>query len=271
MSHSKMSKAFMVTGLASALLFTSACAGDGKPESSSAEASAEATSNTVVVDGVEYGPTIDGMPTMKELASDSKGEWRKTTILPDDPAFDFSDAVVDSTATAMWTEEEIKAAQKMAVEMAVDTIDTSANGAPLDVESKMKWWEENKDKFHPFWKQEMYNAVIDDDPNKPIVLKGNHRLSGDTSKGYDLVYGEDEVHVKDRTIETTSIVAGELAQGKAMEISLTVDFTNVAEIDGKKMDEKTKLTTTYTLMKDDTSGDLLVAGFRAMYDLKILR
>ncbi|MBC9704780.1 MAG: hypothetical protein H9W81_07370 [Enterococcus sp.] len=261
-----MKKTMLATGLAGALLFTSACAADN-----SSSDSAGASTEKVVIDGVEYGPTIEGMPTLPELASDSKGKWRKTTILPDDPAFSYEDSVVDPSATGMWSDEEIKEAHKLAVEMAVDTIDTSANGAPGDTEAKLNWWKANEDKFHPFWKQEMYNAVIDDDPNMPLIFKGKHRIHADEKLDYGLVYGENEVHVKDRKISTTKIMAGELPEGKALEVTLKVDHTNVAEVDGKKADEKSEGTLVYTLMKDTKSEKILVAGFNAEYKFQILR
>lgn len=257
MFKNKMTKTFMVTGLAGALLFTSACSAV-ETQGGSSSASPE----VVVVDGVEYGPTIEGMPTLKELASDSKGEWRKTTILPDDPAFNFSDSIVDPTATAMWSADEIKEGQRFAVEVLVDSIDTSANGSPGDSASIVDWWEVNKDKFHPAWKQEMYNAAIDTDPNKAIIFKGTHRV--DTTE-YEMPYGEDAIHIKDRTIETTMIRAGEIEQGKALEVSFDVAFKTPLEKGGQKADESVEGTAVYTLLKDEDTGKFLFAGFNVEY------
>lgn len=262
MFKNKMTKTFMVTGLAGALLFTSACAAN---ETQAGPGSASASPEVVVVDGVEYGPTIEGMPTMKELSKDSKGEWRKSTILPDDPAFNFPTSIVDPSATSMWSVDEVKEGQRFAVEMLVDSIDTSANGAPEDSASIVDWWEINKDKFHPAWKQEMYNAAIDADPNKPIVFKGAHRT--DVTE-YKMVYGADAIHVKDRTIETKMIRAGELEQGKALEVTLGIEFKNVLENKGNKADESVKGTMVYTLLKDEDTGKFLVAGMDASYNFE---
>lgn len=272
MSHNKMERTLISVGLASALLFTSACSLDNSILGSSASPSAEPALENVFVDGVEYGPTIEGMPTLPELASDSNGEWRKTTILPNDPAFTYDPAVVDPETFELWSEEEVKEAHRIAVEMAVDTIDTSANGAPNDVDGKMKWWEDNKDKFHPYWKQDMYNGLISDDPNTPIVFKGAFRQqNADESLNYTLAYGENEVHVKDRKIDTKRIVGVLFPVVDGTEpgimIQLGIDHNHVAVIDGEKMDEKSEGTLEYSFMKDRNSGELLISGINAKYNL----
>lgn len=268
MFQNKMKKTLIITSIAGSLLFTSACAGNS--DSDSPSASSETSSAPVVVDGVEYGPTIEGMPTLKELASDKNGEWRKTAILPDDKAFTFNPAVVDATAKDMWSDEEIKAAQKMSVEMIADMIDTPANGALGDSASMVEWWEVNKDKFHPNWKQAMYNAAISTDVSEPIVYKADYRQDNEANLEYGMPYGENEIHVKDRIIETSKIFAGELpAEGNAIEITSEVFFSNVVEIKKKKNVEKVSGDVTYTMTKDEDTGEFLIAGFDVKLNYKV--
>lgn len=269
-----MSKSLMVAGLTGMLLFTSACGSEGGSNSapSGKEASAEAKKDTVVVDGVEYGPTIDEMPTLKDLAKDENGEWRKTTILPDDPAFNYEASVVDPVTNTVWTDDEIKEAQRVTVEMAVDMIDTAANGAPNDLTSRVDWWEANKDKFDPAWQQDIYNALISDDPNMAVVFKGYHRVHDDSKLDYGLVYGEDEVHVKDREIKTSAITAGTLPDGRySVMVTLELKYTNVAEVDGKKTDEKATSKLVFHVSEDTETGEMLITGLQPEYKFQILR
>lgn len=256
------------------LLFTSACTtvNDSNKPSSGNEASVEETQETVIVDGVEYGPTIDGMPTLKDLASDQNGEWRKTTILPNDPAFDYDPSVVSQVVNTAWSDDEIKEAQRMAVEMAVDMIDTSGNGAPSDLQSRVTWWEDNKDKFDPAWQQDIYNALISDDPNMAVVFKGSHRLHEDSDLDYGLMYGKDEVHVKDREIKTTGIDLGALQDSRnAIIVSLDLKYTNVAEVDGKKVDEQATSTLIFHMSNENEKGEMLITGLQPSYNFQILR
>lgn len=279
MSHPTMSKTLMVTGLAGVLLFTSACSGGNEteaspsapPSASTAAVPSSTPTPTATAEAVEYGPTIEGMVTLEELAVDKNGTWRKTTILPDDPAFTFAPEVVDGTAKAFWSEEDIKEAQRLAVEMAVDAIDTPANGALGDSESMEKWWAVNKDKFHGDWEDEMYQAAVNTDVNQPLVYKAEHRQHEDTALDYGMFYGEDEIHVKDREIVTTGIKSGEVSQGKAIDVTLEISFTNVVNIDDEKHFEKASTTTGYTMTKDEGTGKFLVVGFNTTYKTVPLR
>ncbi|MBC9704779.1 MAG: hypothetical protein H9W81_07365 [Enterococcus sp.] len=267
----------MVAGLASVLLFTSACAGDDEPDTATAtaEATVSATASpsaTAETAGSEYGPTIDGMPTMKELAKDKNGVWRKTTILPDDPAFELTDSVaMEPNVREMWSEEEIEEAHRIAVNMAVDTIDTSGNGALDDTDSMEKWWEANKDKFAPEWQEEIRVSVFGIDKNQTAVYKAPHRQHDDPALDYGLVYGEDKVHVKDRQIKTTAIQAGELNGKTAIRVDLEVTFFNVVNVDGKEDIEGVGASMAYTLVKDEASGKLLVSGISNTFSTQPIR
>lgn len=255
----------MVAGAAVVLLLVSGCSGESEADAQSPAASP----TTVIVDGVEYGPTIEGMPTLKELASDERGEWRKTTILPDDPAFTFEPSVITEAAGSVWSEADIKEAQRLAVEMAVDMIDTAANGAPGDGQARVDWWELNMDKFDPVWQQEIYNSLISDDPNLAVVFKGTHREASDTSDGYGLVYGEGEVHIKDRAIETTAIDAGPIGDENGISVALDIDYVNVAEVNGKKTDEEVEGKLIYHFTKSE-DGQLRISGVQPEFRYQIL-
>lgn len=271
MLRSKMSKTLMVVGLASTLLLTSACSKVEILVDSGAKFLTPKEPVVTVIDGVEYGPTVEGMYTLPDLASDKNGEWRKTTILPNDPAFTFDPAVVDVGATQIWGEEEIKEAQRFAVELAVDAIDTPANGAPGDTASMEKWWETNEDKFHPNWKESMRDVALNPDPNEPIVFKAPHRKHDDASLDYGMWYGEFEVHVKDRKIDTVAIGGGEIPEGRGISIYLDVDFASVVKLDDMRAVENTAATLTYTLTKDEDTGKFLVVGYDNSYNLDSLR
>ena len=266
MSHLKMSKTLVVTGLASVLLFTSACSGDGEASptaSASASVSATDAPTTGSTANGEYGPTIEGMPTLKELAKDKNGVWRKTTILPDDPAFEIKEVVLDSmepNVKEMWSDAEIQEANALAVKMVADMIDTSANGALGDTESMEKWWETNKANFDPEFHEELYNDALSVDVNKPLVYKVSHRQHDDLALDYSLVYGEDKVHIKNREIFATEITAGEMSGKNAIAITLQVGFVNVAEVDGKEVNENSVGNIRYTFIKDGGQKKVFLRG-----------
>ena len=205
----------------------------------------------------EYGPVIDGMPTLREPARDRNGQWRKTTIMPDDPAYDIPDNVeAEPIVREMWTEEEINEVHRLAVDMSVDAIDTSANGALGDTESMQEWWEENKGKFHPAYHAVLAEAALSTDINQPIVYKVDR-----SGKPGGLVYGEDEVHVKNRRITTHKLLAGELSEGKAIAAEIQIDFSNVLEVEGTRKLEDVSATLRYTYVLDAATGKFLATGF----------
>ena len=268
----------MIAGIASALLFTSACSGGQEPANSPSQpASAptqEAGSPTADAASLdsEYGPVIDGMPTLKELASDKNGVWRKTTILPDDPAFGVPDSVVmEPNVREMWSEEEIQEAQRLAVEMAVDAIDTPANGALGDTASMEKWWEANKDKFSPQWHDAMKTDALSTDKNDVIVYKTPHRQHSDPELDYSSMYGEDKIHIKDRKITTTEIRAGQVEATDTIQVYMEVTFFNPVILDGKEDVEGVGASMSYAFVKDEATGNLIVSGYGATFSTQPLR
>lgn len=238
-------------------------------DASAANESATAEPTPAADSSGEYGPTIEGMPTLKDLARDKNGEWRKTAILPDDPAYEIKDSVLmEGNVREMWSKEDIKEAHRLAIDLSVDVIDTAANGAPGDTTSMENWWEANQGKFHPDYKEELREAALSSDPNQAIVYKATHRPALD----YGLVYGEEEVHIKNRTIDTYKIHAGEVPVfGKAIAVSTSVSFSNVVEIDGERNIEGVGGSMRYTFVKDDATGQLLMTGYYATFNTQPLR
>lgn len=275
-----VSKPVIIAGLASALLFVSACSGEpesaGAPSAESSPSQALETESPTVDPGSnsDYGPTIGGIPTLKELASDQNGVWRKSTIMPDDPAFEIKEDVLASmepNVREMWTEEEIKEAHRLAINMTVDAIDTPANGALGDTESMEKWWEANKDNFHPEWQETMKASALNTDVNQPVVYKAPHRQHDDPTLDYSLVYGEDKAHIKDRVITTTAVSAGELDGRDAIRVDLEVTFFNVVTIDDKEDYEGVGASIGYTFVKDEATGKLHTTGNSSTFNTQPLR
>lgn len=266
----KLRKVLFSAGLVGVLLATSACssdpAEDPKPAAStevSQPAESALTETAPAEDeSSEYGPTIDGMPTLRELASDKNGQWRKTTILPDDPAFTFDPAVIQDTVTPDWTEEDIKAAQRIAVEMAVDGIDTPANSALGDTASMEKWWDTNKGKFHPMYWEELKKDATSTALDKTIVFKVAHRKDG-------MPYGENAIHVSDRTLKTTEIIGGEINGMSAIAVTVQVGFSNILDVEGSEAREFTNGVVRYTFTKDN--GGYPIIGYYSLYETNALQ
>lgn len=264
-------KTLMATGLAGALVLTSACAGsnggniDSTPTNSPTSISAPATPSPVASASATPGSVINGIPTKKELGSDANGEYIQTTIAPDDPAFTYDPAVVESTATERFSPEEIKEAHRVAVEYSVEAIDSPMNGSAGDKETVDKWWAANKDRFDPSYQAEIYNDAVSNDPNKPVVYKGTHR------DGYGLQYGSDVTHITNRDIQTTKIHAGELNGRTAIAVSLQSNFSSAVEVDGKKAQENTVGMLRYTLVKDPASGKFLITGYFSEFSIQPVR
>lgn len=246
-----------------------------EPSASSQSVEASAANESATAEPAssgEYGPTIEGMPTLKDLAKDKNGVWRKTTIMPDDPAYEIKDSVLmEGNVREMWSEEDIKEAHRLAINLSVDAIDTAANGALGDTASMESWWETNQGKFHPAYKEVLREGALSTDVNLPIVYKVDRRTHSDPTLDYGLVYGENEVHIKNRTIDTYRIHAGELPSGKAIAVGLSVSFSNVVEIDGERNIEGAGGGMQYTFVKDEATGQLLATGYSTTFKTQPLR
>lgn len=278
MSHNfkrGMSKTALVAGFVSVLFLASACGSvttenattesDPAATSASGNATPSPASETSSASDSEYGPTIDGMTTLPVLASDKEGEWRKITLRPDDPAYTINPNVINPETAAMWSEEEIATAHKIAVDYAVDMIDTFANGQPGDEARAAEWWEVNKSKFHPVYHELLRADVSSTDRSKPIVFKGSDMRD---EAGNKLMYGSDKVHVRDLKITTTEIVSGQLPdtavkpKANAMLVTVQLNYSNVVVSgEGVPMDEKLSASISPTFVKDETTGAVVMSGY----------
>lgn len=265
-------KTMMATGIASALVLTSACAGnsggnvDTSPTSSPTTISAPATPSPIASDGNGVpGGIINGLPTKKELATDGNGQYVQTTVAPDDPAYEYNPAVVDDQATSRYSPDEIKEAQKTAVDYAADAIDSPMNGSAGNTEVAGAWWEANKDRFDPEYQDVMRDGALSADPNQPVVFKANHRSS------YQLQYGENKTHIASREIKVTNITAGELNGRTAIAVRMNIDFTNAVYVDGRDAREASNGDVTYTMLKDPATGKFLISGANSVYTTNPVR
>lgn len=263
-------KTLMATGIAGALVFTSACAGNSgdnlntAPTSSPTTISAPASPTPIASPSAEKG-MINGIPVKEGVASDSHGEYVQTTISPDDKAFSYSPGVVEPTATERYSPEEIKEAQATAVQYTVDAIDTPMNGSPGDAASGEQWWAANKDRFDPAVHDTMKSSALSSNINDTVVYKGVHR------KDYGLQYGADKTHISERNIETNSIYAGELNGKTVIAVDQKVNFTNAAVVDGKTTPEYANGTVSYTMFKDPATGKFLITGTSITWSTQPLR
>lgn len=259
----------MATGMACVLLATAACGGgaEADPVSASVSPSTAASAAVSPTDSEGANGAVDqelatnGIPTEKELVSDAHGEYRQTTIAPDDPAFTFDPGVVEATATERYNEEEVEQAQRAAVEYAVAAIDSPMNGSPGDETSAAQWWSVNQERFVPHQQDTFRAAVFSPDGNLPLVYKGTHR----DGTQFGLQYGSDVAHITSRSIETKSIRAGELDVGTVIAVTLEVNFANAVVKDGKKGTEYARGDIACTMLKDAASGKFLISGYTSTY------
>lgn len=255
--------------LAGTVFLTTACANSANEgvESSSASSTASAPASPNA-DGASSGAledrSVNGLPTEKEPVADGKGTYLKTTISPDDPAFSYDAGVVSVDKPPMYTPEEVRQAHRTAVEYAVDAIDSPMNGTPGDQASAEAWWADNQARFDPYYSHEFHADLFSLDPNKPVVYKGTHR------NGYGLQYGPDKTHISARTIETTEIFGGDLNGRNALAVSLTVNFSSAASIDGKEVPENTVGQLRYTMVKDPGTGEFLITGYHGIFTIQPL-
>ena len=257
-------KTMSAIGIAGVIMATSACGGSGggtvdTPISSptpSTSISAPATpSPNSSPSAVTPGSIINGLQTKKELVSDGKGQYIATTISPDDPSLKYNPAVVDPSASNIFSQEDITGAQKTAVTfMAEEGIDSTLNGNP-SAEASEGWWNANKEKFDPAYQNELHGAITSGDPNQALVFRGYFR-----ENKYSLAYGPAETHILSRTITPTQIIGGNMNGRNAIAVQADVSFSASATDNGAKIIESTSATMKYTMMKN-SEGKWLITGF----------
>lgn len=253
-STKKRSPARMATMafvIGSVLLLTTAC-GSAEPVPTAtpvASASAVAT-DTVTPSAVASpanqsalaGTVINGLPTKKELAKNSKGSYIQTTIADDDPALTYNQAIVDTTAFK-YTPEEIAAIQKQFVTFAAEeVIDSTLNDMPT-MEDRKEWYERNKEKVEPSYQEDFQVPLFGADNTRLAVFIPNFR------HGYQLKYGEDVTHVASRDITLTRVSAGEIGGMEAILFEGTLRFALNAQIGEQTGQENTTGTLSITYVK----------------------
>lgn len=231
---------------------------DAQP-STTAAATPSATAKT----GVKAGDVINGLPTKKELANDGKGDYIQTTIAPDDPALAYNPAIVNQEEDGLFSEEEIKDAQKFVITfLAEEGLDSTLNDNHADPAAQDAWWAKHKDQFDPLNQAELLADVKSNDPNKPIVFRGQFRQ--DRANKYSLVHSSDVTHVYSRKITPNEIKTGIRNGQKLIGIHSDVDFSMNAVVDGKTVVEATSGKVGYTVTKSP-EGKWLITGYNSRY------
>jgi hypothetical protein len=270
-------KSLMAVGMAGAIMATSACGGGGGqaidpspsvvPSSPSISQTATPSPSAVPTSvGIAPGSLVNGIPTKKEVVNDGKGEYIPTTISPDDSALQYNPAIVDPSASSSYTPEEILEAQKTAVTfIAEENIDSTLNNNPGDKDAQEAWWAKNKDKFDPASQDKLYVSLKSNDPNQPIVFRGQFRTNADGTDKYTLVSGSDKTHVYTRTITPTAIKAGVVDGRSLLGVQAKVEFALNADVNGNTVKEATSGDVSYTMIKN-SEGKWLITGFYSTYN-----
>jgi hypothetical protein len=259
---------------AGVIVALSACGVDGgkaqaePPASASTAPTTSATTSATATPssaGVKAGDVINGIPTKKELANDGKGNYIQTTIAPDDSAFTFNPAIVSQEEPALFTDAEIKDAQKFIVTfLAEEGLDSTLNDNSADAAAQEAWWARNKEKINVSDRDELYRDVKSNDPNKPIVFRGQFRQDTDTSNKYSLVHGDNVTHIYSRKITPVEIKTGERNGQKLIGVNTQVDFSMNAVLDGKTVVEASSGKVGYTVTKSP-EGKWVITGYYSNY------
>lgn len=237
---------------------------DAQPSTAAiTSATATATPSATAKTGVKAGDAINGLPTKTELANDGKGDYIQTTIAPDDPALTYNPAIVSQEEPSLFSEEEIKDAQKFVMTfLAEEGFDSILNDNPSDPKVQDAWWAKNKDKIDPSYQAELLADLKANDPNKPMVFRGQFRQ--DRANKYNLVHGSDATRVYSRKITPNEIVTGVRNGQKLIGIHSDVEFSMNAVVDGKTVVEATSGTAGYTVTQSP-EGKWLITGYKSNY------
>lgn len=257
-----------------ALLALSACStpapptpADNAQATTSASVSASATPSTpvpAVKDGVVEitSPIGQKLSFSSTPVNDGKGEYLPVTILDNDPMLMLNASVVEQTAKDAFTADEIESANKFAVKfMATEAIDSVLNNNPSDASNTKKWLATHSQLFDPQNKDELTTLTLENQPNKPIVFRGQFREGK-----YELDYGKTATHVASRDVKVKRILAKQIASGQTViGVQADVNFTLNAKVDGKILPENTSATVGYILVKNPAGG-WFINGFQAGYN-----
>lgn len=253
-------KSFAAVGIAGSLMMTSACGvGSNQPDSTPVPSPSVTISQ-------EASPSPSATPSVpvstipvKEVANNGKGEYKQSTISPDDPALKYDPNVVSPDASAKFTPEDITAAQKTAITfLAEEGIDSTLNDG-TDVEG---WFAKNKDKIAP----ELQDQIV------PYIKSGNDFVTTrswdkSNSAGWGYAYNKDQPRVKSRKIEVTGIRSEDSANGTSLIFNTDVDYVMAGKNSaGVVKDINVKGQMMYAVRKDAATGNWLITGQKSNYN-----
>lgn len=231
---------------------TSALAGITADAQSSA---AETTAASVT----PAGSVINGLPTKNELVNDGKGDYIQTTILPNDPALSYDPAVVEESATDLFSAADIGEAHKMIVTfIAEEVYDSTLNGNPGDHAAIDRWFAKHADIFASDQIESISNAMKTD-ARQHLVMRGTHR------DGYELEYGPDQVHVLERDIRVSAIRGATMDGTNYLGFQATGSVTHAVRSKGSSMGENTIPDLNFTMKQ---IGDKwVIAGYQNTFNI----
>lgn len=214
---------------------------------------AEATT-AATASGVEAGAVINGLPTKKELANDGKGEYIQTTVSPDDPARIYNPAIVQSSATDLFSEAEIREAQEMLVTFIYEEVyDSTILGNPSDQANVDRWVAKHADSFAPEHLEEVVGHIKNPTGNVHPIMLAPFRIGK-----YDLDYGPNAVHVAERNITFREIMGATVDGIDYLGFDATGMVRHVVHSKGSKLMEHTDTAINFTIRQDN--GKWVIAG-----------
>lgn len=221
--------------------------GSGTPVASST-ASDEPTLAPVI--------STSGLP-IKGPANDGHGDYLQTTIADDDPALTYNPAIVDPSATELFSVPEIKSLQQTLVRfIAEEAFDSTINGNPTSPDVIDAWFGRNKHKLDPSQADMFLNELKSSDQTLALVNRSVGR-----ENRYQLSYGADQVHVLQRSIEPNKILGRAIDGVPYMALNATGTVTYSARVGGRDQQEKVEAELSYTCSQG-SNGEWLIVGYQ---------
>lgn len=250
------------TGIAGALIFTSACSSsvEASPADTSSPA-ASAPASTAAAAAVTFPYTLPNGIVAKGVAYDGKGQYLQTSITDTDPAMKYSPVNTDAEAKAHYSEAELAEAQKVIVRfIAEEVIDSTLNGGSSDVSG---WFTAHKDQLHPsFW-----DFIVKDlkEGGQPVARE-NWML---TQPDLAYAHGPSTPRVTARTIAPLQFryVTGYGLEGVMLDTNVTYDMAVTYGENGKKV-QSTIAELSYSAAKDPADGKWKIAGYKSDFHTK---
>lgn len=264
-------KSMSAVGIAGVILATSACGGGqsgvtvtpAPSESPSVSVSAAPSASPSATPSVSAGSKINGIPTLTEVANDGKGEYIKTTISDDDPAMKYNPAIVQGSASQLYSPDEIVDGQRFVSKfVAEEVIDSTLNNNPSDPANISNWISKNGDKFDPAQKDALFRELKTPGSNVQPLMKGEYR---EKRGNYVLASGPNQTHVLSRQITPTTIAGASMNGQSYLGVHIDAKYELNAVVDGKPYREPTTASIDFTIKKDAATGKWLIAGLQNTY------